>query len=297
MTVTASGSVPLSWEPILCSPGIYASAYDIYVSTNQSTFAALQLGFTPTTTPPALVTFTDTAAVAGQTYTYQYLPYCGPGVVPSGAPVPAMPGEIPLAPQNLTAIVTGANQVSLSWVPVINAVFYNVYRSSSSSGPWTIVSQNLIGVSGVSTYVDSPNAGTWYYVVQAVNFSGDVSSPSAPASVNLTVTAPSGPVTAATCNGSNCALGSITVSWPPVGGATSYMVLRGICPNDGLASAGPPQTCPFGEVGTVAQPTVTLLDSTDLQLNTTYYYVIRAIDASGNPSSDSPVSKDRKSVV
>jgi len=75
-------------------------------------------------------------------------------------------------------------QVNLSWQPVANALYYNVYRSTFSGGPYLIVAQsnpnpgqNPTSTQVQTTYQDGPgnlvNGIDYYYVVSAVTVDGE----------------------------------------------------------------------------------------------------------------------------
>ena len=71
----------------------------------------------------------------------------------------------PSAPASLTATPAGANQINLSWGAVSGATSYNIYRSTTSGGPYTQV--------GTSTTTSFSNTGLtcntpYFYVVRAV---------------------------------------------------------------------------------------------------------------------------------
>jgi fibronectin type 3 domain-containing protein len=77
-----------------------------------------------------------------------------------------------------TAALTGAcaapvsHSVSLNWTASITpGVTYNVYRSTTSSGPWTKVSTSPVAV---TTFSDNSvaSARTYYYATTAVDGSG-----------------------------------------------------------------------------------------------------------------------------
>jgi hypothetical protein len=79
----------------------------------------------------------------------------------------------PLAvPTNLTA-TAGDSQVTLSWAAVTGATGYNVKRSTTAGGPYTTIATKVTG----TTYVDKTvtNCTTYYYVVTAVDGSGNES--------------------------------------------------------------------------------------------------------------------------
>ncbi len=81
-----------------------------------------------------------------------------------------VPGAVPSAPTNLGA-TPGNAQVSLGWTAVSGATGYNVKRSTSNGGPYGNVATNVSGTSFVNTGL--ANGTTYYYVVTAVNASGE----------------------------------------------------------------------------------------------------------------------------
>ena len=90
----------------------------------------------------------------------QYLNLDAFAVVPN-------PGA-PSAPTNLVA-TGGLGEVTLSWNTVLGATSYNVQRSTTSDGSYT-----MIGSAATTGYADTSAAGgtTYYYVVSATNASG-----------------------------------------------------------------------------------------------------------------------------
>jgi hypothetical protein len=97
------------------------------------------------------------------------------GLVLAGCDNPAGGGTLN-APTGLAVTSSTANSISLSWNSVNGASSYTIYRSSSSSG-----SYSLITTVGSTSYTDSSlSAGTtYYYKVSATNSSGDESPQSA----------------------------------------------------------------------------------------------------------------------
>jgi predicted carbohydrate-binding protein with CBM5 and CBM33 domain len=98
--------------------------------------------------------------------------------------------NVPNPPTNLMA-TAGSNQVSLTWTGSTGATSYNLKRSTINGGPYTNV---LVGVAGTSvTDVGLNNGTTYFYVVTAVNASGESTfsnqasaTPSAAGAVTLT---------------------------------------------------------------------------------------------------------------
>jgi glycosidase/fibronectin type 3 domain-containing protein len=77
-------------------------------------------------------------------------------------------------PTGLEVTAEGDGTVSLAWLSVPDAVGYNVYRSPLSGGGWEKVNSEPLTSTGI---VDSglQNARTYYYVVTAVDASGNES--------------------------------------------------------------------------------------------------------------------------
>ena len=83
------------------------------------------------------------------------------------ASIPAGP---PSAPTGLVA-TAGDQQISLSWNSSIGASNYDVKRSTTTGGPYTIVANDLAATSYVNTGLT--NDTTYYYVVSAANGEGE----------------------------------------------------------------------------------------------------------------------------
>ena len=92
------------------------------------------------------------------------------------------------APAGLAA-VGGVEQVALSWQPSANAINYNVYRSATSGGPYTLVAN--VAATNYNNIQLVGNGTTYYYVVTALNSLAGESGFSAQVSAATTVTLPS----------------------------------------------------------------------------------------------------------
>jgi len=167
-------------------------------------------------------------------------------------------GNPPSAPTGLTA-TAGNQQVSLSWNASAGATSYNVKRGTASGGPYATVSSPT-----ATSYNDTglTNGTTYYYVVSAVNSYGE-SGNSSEASAKPVLPIPPAP-TGLTATPGNQQVG---LTWNASAGATSYNVKRG------TASGGP--------YTTVSSPTTTNYTDTGLNNGTPYYYVVTAVNASG----------------
>jgi fibronectin type 3 domain-containing protein len=69
-------------------------------------------------------------------------------------------------------------QVVLSWTAVPNALYYNVYRGTSTGGPYLKIAQSNPAAGGaMTTYTDGPgnlsNGQDYFYVTAAVTSDGE----------------------------------------------------------------------------------------------------------------------------
>jgi fibronectin type 3 domain-containing protein len=251
-TAASATGINLTWTAVTG-----AASYTVQRSTTSG-------GPYTTVGSPTTAGFSDTGLTASTTYFYVVQAVNAAGSSASSTQVSAL--TLPAAPTGLTATATSATQISLSWTAVTGASSYTVQRSTTSGGPYTTV-----GSPTTASFADSGlTAGTTYfYVVQAVNASGSSAS-SAQASATTVPPAPTGlTATAASATG-------INLTWNAVSGATSYTVQR--------------STVSGGPYTTVASPTTTSFADTGLTANTTYFYVVQAVNAAGSSVSSAQVS-------
>lgn len=97
---------------------------------------------------------------------------------------------IPAAPTAVTA-TPGNAQVTLSWTGSSGATGYNVKRATQNGGPYTIIGNAVTG----TTYVDSglTNGTAYYYVVSALNATGESANSSQVSAQPAAPAAPSQP--------------------------------------------------------------------------------------------------------
>jgi fibronectin type 3 domain-containing protein len=84
-------------------------------------------------------------------------------------------GAPPAAPSGLTASSTGS-QVTLTWAASLGATGYNVKRSSTNGGPYSVIATNLSATHFADSQVTL--GATYYYVVSALNPAGESSNSS-----------------------------------------------------------------------------------------------------------------------
>jgi len=175
----------------------------------------------------------------------------------------------PVPPLNLTA--TGGNQlISLAWTASTGANTYNVKRAATNGGPYTTVAAPT-GTSYTDTTVT--NGTPYYYVVTAVNATGESgNSNQAAATAAAAPVAPAAPLNLTATGGNQ----QIALAWTASTGATSYHVKR-------ATTNGGPYT-------TDASPTGTSYTDTTVTNGTTYYYVVTAISAGGESANSNQAS-------
>jgi len=178
---------------------------------------------------------------------------CGGG---GGSSAPTTP---PAAPASLTA-VTGNSQNTLTWPAASGASSYNLYWANVT-GVTPATGTKLAGVKSPYTHAGLSNATTYYYVATAANSAGE-SPATAEANAMPWITAPTG--IQATPGDK-----TITLSWSPVAGATSYSCYWS---NDAAITLAN---------STEIEPVTSPYTQTGLTNGTTYYYLMTSHDAHG----------------
>jgi hypothetical protein len=174
-----SNQVTVSWSG---STGVY----DIYRSER-----GCNAGFVKVANDNTGSSFADNGVANGFTYSYQVTAHpsgnescaSAPSTCLSVTPASA-PCTPPAAPTGLTATAAGANQINLSWTAVSGATQYNVYRSTTSGGPYTSVG-TVTGTTFSNTGLSCNTA--YHYVVRAANSSSCESGNSTQASATTAV--------------------------------------------------------------------------------------------------------------
>ncbi|MBO4928466.1 MAG: hypothetical protein J5379_09500 [Clostridiales bacterium] len=236
--------VVISW-----SKASGADCYNIYRATSANgtySYVASVLSGT--------LTYTDTSAESGKTYYYRVRPYKKfSGVVYYGG-YSSYKSINYLAQPKLSASPKSGVTMSLSWNAIPGASAYEIYRSSSLNGTYTL----LKTTTGTSTSDTNLTAGTrYYYKIRAVKntSSGKIYSNYCSASAAVTLATPSAQGITRTANGT-------TITWSKASGADRYNVYRA--------------TSPDGPYEYVASVLGGQLSYTDTSTGTTqYYYKVR----------------------
>ena len=175
-----------------------------------------------------------------------------------------------VAPPTGVTAKAGDALVTVTWIASVGATSYKVYRSQVSRGPYA-----QIATTNNTTYTDSTvtNGTTYYYVVSAVDASGEgdysaqsIATPVAPTTppptpTNLTATAGDG---------------QATIAWSASSSVATYRVKR--------------STSNGGPYVQIAAPTTTSYVDNSLTNDTTYYFVISAVNSIGESANSNQVS-------
>ena len=302
-----------NWEPLasdsvtfsVTGPATYQGGTEQYVSTNTNTYSNANSTYIPGV-PDAFYhspgdpelqveggltkialrsqftagTVTVTATVPGLASGSVSFPIVA---VPDPRTTTANCTTLPSAPSGLVAAASSSTAISLTWnavTPPANCSisFYNIFRSTSSG--FTPSSSNEVASGIISaSYSDTglQDLTTYYYKVEAVD--GDGTSPaSAQASASTPVTPPCSSVPAAPTGltATPSASSVIGLTWTPVTPPanctiSSYSVYRsttsGFTPGTGNLVASGLTTAGYSNTGLASE--------------TTYYFVVEALDADG----------------
>jgi fibronectin type 3 domain-containing protein len=122
-----------------------------------------------------LLSFNDTSATKGITYFYAVCAINSLGESLRSNEASIIPATIPGPPEGLFSRLDIVNHVILSWnepsdTGGLSISIYQIYRSSTSGGPYT-----SIGSNSLPSYSDSSveRGTTYFYVVRAVNAMGE----------------------------------------------------------------------------------------------------------------------------
>ena len=192
----------------------------------------------------------------------------GSGTVPSADKVTA--GKKPDAPAGLTA-ASGSSQVALAWTASSGATSYNLYFSNAAG----VTPANGTKVSSINanSYTQTGLAnGTYFYVVTAVNASGESTASS---QVSAAVTAPAAAVAGAVPQPPSTLTaragdGQVGIVWNVSAGATSYNLYYSTNPSVTVANGV-----------RIAGITTNSYHQSGLVNGTTYHYVVTAVNATG----------------
>lgn len=165
------------------------------------------------------------------------------------------------APANATASAFGSKKVNLSWGAVTGATSYKIERSETENGIYAAIAENLTA----TTFADTAALPltTYFYVVKGVNLAGDGPASSKVSATTTAFTVPA-QVSGLSLSGAD---GSVELNWTPLPDVDHYNVKRSVV-----------QGGPYTTAGT---PAGNIFTDTTVTNNTTYYYVVSALNAAG----------------
>jgi hypothetical protein len=187
---------------------------------------------------------------------------CGGGSSPSNGD-----GTPPTAPSALAAAAEN-QQVSLTWTASSGATSYHVKQAITSGGPYT-----QVGSATAPSYTDTglTNGAKYFYVVSALKASGE-SANSSEASGTPALPVPALPTVLAATAGNQ----QVSLTWSASSGATSYRTKRATTSGGPYTQVGAPTSASYTDAG--------------LANGTTYYYVVSALNATGESANSSQAS-------
>ena len=251
-------TIALNWQENLQRGGLPVSSYQIFEGTTSGKLAKLASA--------TATTYTARSLSANTIYYFEIVAVDNKNndSAPSDQ-ISVTTDPLPAAPVNVVPTANSSTQVTVTWSEIIptNGLpikYYYIFRGTSPTGLTNLATRTA------SPFIDtglSPST-TYYYAIEAIDTSYDVSPMSATVNVT-TLPLPAAPVNVGATASSST---QVTVTWseniPPHGlPIQNYTIFRGTSPT-GLTKLTTRTASPFIDTG--ASP------------NTTYYYAIEATD-------------------
>ncbi len=221
---------------------------------------------------PAGAAYTDTGLTNGTTYYYVVGAANTAGESANSTETsakPVAPAQIPAVPTGVVASAGNAH-VALMWTASSGAMSYHVKRATTSGGPYT-----QVGAPTAASYTDTglTNGTTYYYVASAANKAGESADSSQVSAKPVPPTRIPAVPTGIVATAGNA---QVSLAWTASIGATSYHVKRA------TTSGGP-----YTHVGA---PTTASYTDTGLTNGTPYYYVMSALNTTGESGNSAQVT-------
>jgi len=215
--------------------------------------------------------YVQTGLTNGATYYYVVTAVNNGGE--ESAPSSKVSATLPLPTLTGVTATPGNGQVTISWTAVLGATSYNIYWSTT---PGVTIANGAKITGAASPYVQSglTNGATYYYVVTAVDGNGESTPSTQVSAIPSAAPTPAAPTGVTATQGN----GQVTIAWTTVSGATSYNIYwstaSGVTAANGAKITG--ATSPYLQSGLIN--------------NTTYYYVVTAVNGNGESTPSSQVS-------
>lgn len=267
-----TGKVSLVWSAVS-----NAVSYNVYYATAPGFTTASSTKISTTTN-----SYIQTGLTAATTYYYIVTAVNSAGESVASTQVSAATASappvstVPVAPIGVSA-VGGTNQTTVKWAAVSGATSYNLYWSKTA-GVTTATGTKIAGVTTPAVLTGLTDATAYYYIVTAVNSSGEGAASGQAAATTLssapTPTVPAIPTGVSATGGAN----QVSLVWAAVSGATSYNVYyattAGVTKANGI------------KVTNAATP----YKQTGLAAGTSYYFIITAVNSVGESAASSQVT-------
>ena len=261
VTATAGdNSVSIGWSAVAG-----ATSYNIYYSTTNGVPKATATKIAGVTTTPNIVTGLNN----GTPYFFVVTAVGTSGESADSSQVSATPTPVPPAPTGVTA-TAGNGEAAIGWDNVAGATSYNIYYSTTP-GVTRLTGNRITRASSPYVVTGLTNNTTYYFVVTAANPIGE-----SPESSQVSTTpnlAPPAPTNVTPEAGH----GEATISWSAVTNAASYNIYFD-------NTTGVSKTKYLNKVTGV---TTTTKIVTGLANDTTYYFVVTAVNIFGSEGSES----------
>ena len=214
--------------------------------------------------------YTNTSYIEnGNTYYYKVRALKSDGTAGAWSSVVSVTYKQTLSAPTVTGGNDSQGRPTLTWKAVTGAAKYEVYRARSRSGEY-IKYSTVTGTSYTNTsYIE--NGNTYYYKVRALKSDGTAGAWSSIVAVTYKQT-----LSAPAVTGGNDAQGRPTLKWNAVSGAAKYEVYRARSLNGD-----------YIKYSTVTGTSYT--NTSYIENGNTYYYKVRALDASGTAGAWSSV--------
>jgi fibronectin type 3 domain-containing protein len=174
----------------------------------------------------------------------------------------------PATPTGLAA-AAGNTQISLNWNASSAATSYQVKRSTTTGGPYTVVSSQA---STRFTDAGLTNGTKYFYVVSAANSAAQSANSN---EASATPTAPAEPPPTPAGLKATPSHAQVTLTWQVSTGASGYRVKR---------------STSSGAEALISSPTSTTFTDTGLTDDTKYFYEVSAVNSSGESANSSEVN-------
>ncbi len=273
MTASAGdGQVTLSWAPVseATSYNVYMAAQSGVTKSNYSTLAG---GMAHVAAPNP---FVHTALTNGTTYYFVVTAVNAIGESAESSEESATPvvaATAPNAPGGLLAIAVSSSQINLSWTDhADNEDGFRIERKTGTGGTYSQIATVGTNVTSYSNSMALTANTVYCYRLRAFNGIGN----SAYSNESCATTAQSGTIPA-TPAGINVTVGDgqVTVRWDAVSGATAYNLYSASQAGVGKVNY---DTLAGGAKQTGVLNTLTRICLTN---GTTYYFVVTAVNATG----------------